>query len=29
MANRYSQITPYQFNPMSLQEVMMVPLMQR
>ena len=29
MANRYSQITPSQFNPMSLQEVMMVPLMQR
>lgn len=29
MANRYSQITPSQFNPMSLQEVMMTPLMQR
>jgi hypothetical protein len=27
--NRYSQITPSQFNPMSLQEVMMTPLMQR
>ena len=29
MANRYSQITPSQFQPMSLQETMMVPLMQR
>ena len=29
MANRYSNITPSQFNPLSLQEVMMTPLMQR
>lgn len=29
MANRYSNLTPSQFNPMSLQEIMMVPLMQR
>jgi len=29
MANRYSQITPSEFNPLSLQEVMMTPLMQR
>lgn len=29
MANRYSQISPSQFQPLSLQETMMVPLMQR
>lgn len=28
-SNRYSQITPSQFNPLSLEEVMMVPLMKR
>lgn len=29
MANRYSNITPSQFNPLSLQEIMATPLMQR
>lgn len=29
MANRYSQITPSQFQPLSLQEIMVTPLMQR
>lgn len=28
-SNRYSQITPSQFNPLSLEEVMMVPMMKR
>lgn len=29
MSNRYLQITPSQFNPLSLEEVMMVPMMKR